>query len=86
VLEDKMVNGKDKPMCYGEAKHINHSMTQEVINNAVKNYNGRVLLNEVRSKLKWERSVIAKNDPRYVTINDKLMKLKEISLASKLLK
>lgn len=60
--------------------------TQRVINNAVRKYNGRMILNEVRSKLKWDRPVIAKNDPRYVTINDMAMKLKALSVQGKLFK
>src|SRR5438045_2669771 len=83
VLEDKM---KDKPMCYGEAHNIKRSMTQNVIDNAVLKFNGRVLLSEVRSKLKTERPRISVNDPRWATANDKLMKLKAISSQVKLFK
>ncbi len=60
--------------------------TQRVITNAVRKYNGHVILNEVRSKLKTIKPVIPQNDPRYVTLNDKLMKLKEVSLQAKILR
>lgn len=67
---------RDKPMCYGEAKHVRNSMTQDVINNAVRLDNGRLLFNQVMSKLKTEKPKIRVNDRRYTTIVDRMNELK----------